>query len=116
LKGPDDERVAAEYRQRFSVGGVHRRLAATFGGVVEAREVVVYEGCTVQKLDGAGGGACALLRASTCEVYGVAKPRPQACAATEAGVSHRISKAWRYAAPSGDGFQVVSQSRFQNQM
>lgn len=116
LKGADDEGVAREDRQRFSVGRVDRRSAATFSRVVKTRKVVVHQRGAMQKLNGAGRRVRVFFRPTTREIHGVAQQGPQASPAPEAGVPHGFSKAWRHASPSGDGFQVVFQSRFQKRM
>ncbi len=56
LEGEKDEGIAGEHGQRFAERLVHRGHAATRGGIVETRQVVVDERGAVHELDRAGRG------------------------------------------------------------
>jgi hypothetical protein len=85
-----DERVASEHRRRFSEETLHGGLSTPCRGIVEAREVVVYERSAVEELDGDRGGELGggVAVGATGAAHGEHQLGPEPPSAREDRVSH----------------------------
>ena len=87
--------VAREHRLGDAEADVDGRLAAPQDVVVHARQVVVDERIGVDQLDRAGGTERRAMLAMDRVGRGEDEQRPQALAAVENGVAHRVAQAGR---------------------
>ena len=87
--------VAGEHRLGDAEADVDRRLAAPEDVVVHARQVVVDQRVGVDQLDRAGGAERRAVVAVDRVGRGQDEQRPQALAAVEDGVAHRLAEAGR---------------------
>jgi hypothetical protein len=60
-KAFDNQRIANQYSKSFSVSDMNRWLAPPKRGIIEARQVIMYERRAVEELDRASRSQCGAL-------------------------------------------------------
>ena len=95
LKGEGLQRVADQDRRRLVVGLVAGRAPAAQVVVVHGRKVVVHQRIHVDQLDGAGGRLDLILGESQRARGGEQQRGPDALAAAEHAVAHRLMQTLR---------------------